>query len=648
MSLKITKTYKATSGKAPFTYTLLPSDTCITMDKTSGSFETEVTIEFTLNNANCLSETVDLEITDDNGCSDSITITFDDPCTSYVVSEITEISNNIFSLSYNEPSTIEWIYDTSIFSAAIEGDSISLTIKEGANINEPTILQAIVTNTKGCVEERSYTISYQKPSFKSTSVSLETNCTTREGFFTVELPTDNTIDWSTFNITLYNNLEIVKRFKNKIWFKVINMPPVGSTSSVLTRKYTVANYSGITSDETYLYVQVTKCTDIEMPQLFSPNANITDVAIGETIEIPIIKNDGVYVNTLIPVSGTTQTLVDSKHMTSDYSNVTIDDEKITYELTNTTTDVVELIQYNGIDVNGNISKTVQVVVSFDTLPSPVYPVSFVNICTECGNQTPLLDITQFATGDIDNTKTLITSQPSIGTLVQSSSGAVSYSSPNQLLSGVNFDYKIASIDGVYNPLSSTVNLINRCSGVPTTTITNITCSAKAFNLEDLMSGYLSTSRLWEDYDGAYTAEGGVIANDTTTGGVDFTSLPVGTYKFKNTATFVSGTNELNCKTEYITIIEIYNGQTGSLGQITGSNVSGTIHRFQSLITGTIDPSTIAVTVDSSPATFVSGPTITNGVLEFTLNLTLGSTYSIVLTANNGCGNIVTTTMLYGI
>lgn len=643
MSIKITKRFKAASGTAPFTYTWTSDDSCVSIEGSTGSFTTDFETTFEFADTSCLSAaSIILSINDSSGCSYSQPVTFSNPCDEFVVEEISKVSNNVFSIYANQDSNYDWVYDTKLYDAEVVNNVITLIPKFVVTPSEDSVLMCYVKNIYGCEDVKLYTIQYERIVNPDIQVVVETDCYKKNARFYLQLPTNQNIDWSTFSLITPDNITIESKTDNKIWISVVNYPNNGQETQQVVLKYTVKNYDGILSKENIILLYIKGCVDVTLPTAYSPNIMLTSTDIGTNGESPVIKNPDVYINTLVPIPGSGQTLVNAYQMTTPYGIVNINEEKITYEITGAVSGNSELIQYTVRDSDGNISKVVQVTVSWNAVAAPVPPLNPLVLCTECGNATPYINYASYATGNVDPTKTEIVSLPSTGELDQLNSGSISFSSENVFMAGNTFTFNVTSYDGVQSSGVGTVNVINRCSGVPINTVSNITCSALAFNLEDLADGYLSSPRLWEDYDGAYTAAGGTITNATAAGGVNFTGLPSGTYKFKQTNTFTLTGDPINCKTTYTSVFEIYIGDYEAILVSGGIQITDDVNNpkeFQiNIVEGTVAPDKVEVILNGTVQNiFVN---VFPTYIVFRLYIPDQPTNELEVNITDNCGNVI--------
>lgn len=641
MSITITKKYKAVEGKAPFVYTWQTNNSCVQISMANGSFTSEFETSFTFLDAACIAAAnIQLNITDSQGCSYSQQVTFANPCDAFVVEDIANVSDSTYNIYANQVSTYEWQYDALLFNAQINGATIVLTPKYTTTPVAPSILSCVATNAYGCSTLKSYEIVFEQVKVYNVGVSSETSCATQETSVYVELSGSTGIDWNTLEISFPEDVSLTNRVGNKIYLQAFNYPKGGRDIQTLYIRFKAKNTSGIYSNEGRIVWNISKCSSDEDVFIYSPNINATDIAIGTIIEIPIYRSPDVYVNKLIATGSQTQ--VSDRVITTAFGTITLYDNKITYQITSTPTVDSEVIQFTGVDANGVTTKVVQTLVSFNTIQGPQLPLTPFTLCTDCGGQTPFIDFSKYI-NDIVNPRSLrITTQPTSGRLVLSTTGNVSYIGNNVDTTGDYFEFDIENKNGVRSSNTARVNIENRCSGIVDNVITNITCYPKVFDLESLLTGFVSSQRLWTDYDGKYTAAGGTITNTTTTGTVNFTNIPVGNYKFKLSSTFTNSADSINCGTSQSTIVEVYIGAQPDVSVLSYEASVGTVYRVYFTATAVSDPANIAVTVNGGAANFVTLPSITGTNIEFYVELPSGSN-SISVAVTNDCGATITRT-----
>lgn len=641
MSIKISKKYKSSSGLAPFVYTWTTDNSCVKISNANGSFTTEFTTEFEFSNEACITDaTITLNIVDANGCVYNQVVTFNNVCDSFEVSDISKTSDNTFVVTSNQVSNYSWNYDKTLYSAEENGASIKLTpLYQTAPVNS-SFLSCSVTNVYGCMELKSYEIFYSKGLITPISVSSIQDCTSKESTIYVDLEGTDTVDWSTLEVLVPSNIEIVDQVSNKVTLKSINYPSNNEEVQLLSIPVRAKDFEGRYVKQGYIYWSISKCLEFDEDIfIYSPIINIQDIAIGQTIEIPIYKSPNIHVNKLIATAN--QTLVDNRNMNTLFGDVQLNDDVIKYTFTAIPTADSEVIQYNAMSPIGEETRIVQALITFNTIPAPEVPISDFVLCHQCGNQTPFINMSKYLDSVTNPFSTEIVNNPANGNIVVSTNGYISYSGDNVDNTGDYFTFTIENKNSVRsNPIR--VDIENRCSGISDSVITNITCLPKVFNLTDLFSEYQSSVGTWTDYNGLYTSEGGTITNPTTDGTVDFSGFPTGTYRFLRTSTYTPSSNEINCKTSYSTIVDLFLGDQPDAGTLSAQQDAGYIYTFSISVTGVSDPVNISATVNGSAATFYSLPQIISGTAQFQLELPIG-TNDVELTIVNDCGGTITRT-----
>lgn len=162
-------------------WTIVANSTCVTIDKTSGrsnvgTFSVTINAQFT--NSACVSSTV-LTVTgvDNNGCSQTSTVTFTNPCTTLdaTLAPTGDLKVTATVTGGVAPYTTKWTYDESLFSYAVSDYTLRLIPINPANLNiTTTTVYFQVTDVNGCSVTESYAVTVPQVSFPNRFSSVAT------------------------------------------------------------------------------------------------------------------------------------------------------------------------------------------------------------------------------------------------------------------------------------------------------------------------------------------------------------------------------------------------------------------------------------------------------------------------------------------
>lgn len=373
--------------------------------------------------------------------------------------------------------------------------------------------------------------------------------------------------------------------------------------------------------------------------------NITNLAVNETITIPLIAGGANSINwgslEFVPtgsqsLSGTTLVTANGE---ADFVG-----ETIVYTLLDATpTGEADLIQFRVSDSLGNKSAIASACVTFNTLPAPV--AANIESCSVCYSSTPYFNVGDYATGPYVSAE--IVTSPVSGVVAQSGT-SFSYTQDSATFDAIDeFTYRLVNANGVKSNIA-TVYLRRSCLGYPINTISDITCLPKIFNLFNLISGdtYVNPGTWAETTIGTtYASQGGTITGGQN-GTVNFTSILPGTYSFRYYGTLTSSgafpSSTVNCPIDLETTITILHTATPAITYTTNTLLSGTNYQVNFTLANVTNPSTITVTNNAVPVTsFVINPQIsgTNGFFVITLG---AGANALIISALTTCNTTVTT------
>ena len=497
----IRRYFSSPTDSAPWTYLFYDANNtgCVTFSNASGTTNANnVTTNITFTNDLCIEEAdIRLRVEGVNGCVSTATITFDTPCSSFVVSDIAYTAPFSFSVSASggtAPYTYEWFYDDTVFTAG--GNTNTQQISFSVN-NTPlptsTDIVCKVTDNFGCTDTKTYTYNFCTATASNVVTSLSCLGTTGAAynamvFLNVTPCTGAAINWAE-GISFTNvpaGMTITHPYSagnlaaptNKLIIQTTNA--VANGTYYLT--YRVKDVNGLWSSTGTLTVIVPICYEgVVVTPITAQNRTIQigcDVEVGDIVEIDI--SDAVVPNTsvdwtslLFTDSGTDQTATTLGEDNS-YDDVTT--PNVTYSAAN------KIIYYEVPAVSGTdsfewsistsgspslVSNGIVYTIMLECVDAPVADDD--DACVICG-ETIEIDIlaNDDANGGVINTNSVVlTSGPSNGIAVLSLDGKITYTANSGFTGTDTITYTVNNNNN--NPQTSneaTVTITVICAGEP--------------------------------------------------------------------------------------------------------------------------------------------------------------------------------------
>lgn len=259
-----TETFNILSSNSPYIYNWSFDKECVTVDRATGTAYTSISSTFSCEDG-CFPFVATLQLIDKNGCITSIPYTYNSPCPSFVLSPISQTG----PLSYIVTTTVqgvlfEWVYDTTLFTASIDRNVISLTLKPGQYIpQEGHTLFVRALASSGCVKEATRTFTYEIPVainfVHGLSVCRETGWQTT--YFDLQVASITALDYDSVIFSLPSGVQ-VQRQGNKFRFTgtILNS---GTTYNI---PYSIENVNGIRSNTGIITFSVPICNPVVITQ----------------------------------------------------------------------------------------------------------------------------------------------------------------------------------------------------------------------------------------------------------------------------------------------------------------------------------------------------------------------------------------------
>lgn len=293
--ITINKSFNITHPNPDFEYTYTwmidCPDNCITVDSIEGT-TTETSLDFTFSvlDVDCMGDcTINLIITNENGCITTYPVVLEDPCTNLSLSPITNPQGFTFVTLANGNCMnydYDWTFDRNIFESKnvpVNNNSNMITLcfpletfPENENTNsrlllpETTKITVTVTDCNGCTATAEYIYSFCKPMVNT--ISIDTQCfeatisecgqiysygTINLNELTQSCPNDSIVDYT---FTTEDSNVCIKPAVDDFGFYGI-YDTLNETRTV-TIYVTAISELGIHSEPTPIYVNITECTDI--------------------------------------------------------------------------------------------------------------------------------------------------------------------------------------------------------------------------------------------------------------------------------------------------------------------------------------------------------------------------------------------------
>jgi hypothetical protein len=636
-------------GTAPYIFTFNSTNPNVTFGNATGTATLEgshynaSTDVLYVNQTDINTTIISCTFIDANGCSTTLNpVVVSNPCT--MQSTITNNGEFVFVATTTGGSgsySYEWNYDNLLFELNADTDSsdnqLSLMLKKVASPPTSTVVSMYVTDSNGCVLQKSYTYNFCYPTIANPRIGLRcssdavTNCS-RTGTTSnlinydlkplVSLCANQTIDWSKTTFTVPIEYCVVHKGNGII--DIASTKTIGFTALIV---FKVVTTSGLQAQGT-LTVNTPVCAN-------RPFFN----GVSQTIQLTIedVVSDEKLLNVESRVGGTPDWSTFAFVGSPTWGTVTFNGNRdIVYTITNvaTTPTVPDTISWTLNDYSGGqINITDTVLRNRIALPVTTTEV----ICNSCGETTTPQDLLANDTGSIDrSTVQIVLNDPDIVITKDTNNNFIFTSLPGASFSNLN-SYKVANIQGAFSPAQNFIVRV-ACVGNNTNPSLDLTCAvSKVFDIKDQFVGGNSFNDVFVETTPSlptYASQGGVIVG--AEGTVTLTGLVNKVYTFQYTAE-----NQAPCTPAFddIGILTVNHAATPNINLSAATLVSTGVYSFTFTYSGIA--SNFTVTDDGLPATFHTGIVANNGSGSFILYAAAGS--SIVISATTVCGVVTNDT-----
>lgn len=607
--------------------------------------------------------TILLEVTDPSGCKTTHTVTKVDPCSAFTLGTVSvSKSGTTFSAAiavsggsgdYNYIWDITPLIPTTIPPVVSNDPNIEFEIPANTPSGEILIRVTVEDNVRGCTKSSEITTAFHNP-IVVPDITLGLTCIEgapdflairnlvfdKTAYNSVFTKNGNTVDWSTLTVTKPSSAFDVKigfpymPTEQGIVIKMLTQVPTGDYEFT----YYVKDTLGLASNIGTLTVKVSDCLgDTNVPGEGLPNTGglierlDTSASPSDTIAFPA---DTRFADN-VDIDWTTFTV----HNNPTYGTVALNAEReIIYTITSVNT-IADFFEWSVKDINGISSGRIVDVVHHNVIAVPT--TSALALHETIGEASDAKDLSAQFTGEIDKGSIYISTTNEHIQVSQDSNYDFIFTPLPGATATETVKFKGANLAGEYSAEETiTINCVY-AGDLPISTY-NITCKSKTFNLIDLFDNVVGSYTITEttpvtegdSSNDDYTTQGGSITSPTGVASVNFAAINPGTYRFTLTAT---SSGESDTKEVIVTFAT---APSIAFDVIT-DNTDGTFDATFSA--NGILPSTIAVTVQGSPAVFLSGIQYdsTTGTGSFTAQyVVVPGNNEINLSATSECGTIV--------
>ena len=527
-----TKQIQILNAVEPLTYAFTASSDCITFP--SFSFANGIlTLNIQAEDEACFTTnpTVTVVVSDSTtpvACTQSITLTLDNPCTGFTVGSITE-NNLTFSVTATSAcSGIEsfvWDYGESFVLQGTQFDTstssqITLSVPSTGQILIPSeeTISVTVNDCNGCSRTVETTYSLCRPivnnEFMDAFCINGSNTTYQTGIYTIPVQEAcSGIDWSTLSISSEAGVTTnIDTTRGTVQFTFTN-----PTQNAYTFTYNVNSTDGVTSNTANITVNINECVESRVYGGLTtsniPQNAVAGQVISDVVSDRVVSGDNIDWSTftILPNIPFTSPSITLRSGTDGL-------QYIDYEVP--AVPVTESMQFTVEDINGNRSRAITRTFVYQTDTFQTNPLS---ICLPAG-QSVATDFTANDLGTLDVSSFTIVSAPSNGTFSVAGT-TVTYNADATAFGNQVFTYQISDVYG--NTETNTVTYTTTYAGQ---TATFNVCTDRIYNFyNEFLPAGTQTGGTW-----TATGGGGPVPA-TWDADVDL-SGQLGTFEYEYTIT----------------------------------------------------------------------------------------------------------------
>ena len=364
--ITLPKTIQFTFPSASYVdWTIVANNTCVTIDKTSGRSNTgtfSVTINAQFTNSACVSSTV-LTVTgvDNNGCSQTSSVTFTNPCSTLNVSLAPSGDLKVTSTVTGgvAPYSFYWNYDTSKFVGTVNGTTLTLTPLNSGDLNiNTTPVYFQVTDVNGCSVTKSYAITVPQVSFPN---RFNTVATCYQDVLTWTLYIENA---SSFDQTYINvqNSDITAVWQPNGFLKFT----VGAVDYDFQHDLQLKTTAGRLTHNALVDVAVNLCNELDIPPL-RVASSIGASTIGGTKKYALSDDGNIDYGAFEFVASSGQSVAGGVLTTAFGVAELLPSKEIEYTVG---TVGFDRVRFKAADVNGNPTEHIDLYIDPYNYPTP--------------------------------------------------------------------------------------------------------------------------------------------------------------------------------------------------------------------------------------------------------------------------------------
>lgn len=520
-------------GIPPFSPSFSPSLSCLSVS--SFSLLNNV-LNFTIQGEeSCFNTNPTITISgfDSVGCPFEEELALTNPCTDFVVSEI---SNNGLTFSISATSQCgeaEFVWDFpetySIVTQIDTATTSQLTLQplRGNTLPSQDLISCTVTSCEGCVRVKELLRSECAP--VTSNIFAQAFCTSNNTWETpfITIPVTNSCAGIIYADTQFATPSAVTATlsNNRVKFTVT---PTAIPLSQYIFNYTVKANNGVQSNVATVTININPCEELQVNGISEAQELVATVTSGDVI-LTDITNRFISAN---PINWSTFDILPNITYTSPSITLqTAIDGSQNLRYVVPATPVTESVQFTVADTQGNVSNPVT---QTYVLRTDTTTINNISTCVIKGN-TIVTNALSTSTGTFDINSFRITTPPTLGTYTLNGT-TITYTAPTAYSGNQVFTYSINDVYGGTYTGTVTYAVIN--AG---TSVTLSTCSDGTYNLLSLLGQGVNTTGSWAAIGGAWPTPASYNADISLTG-------LTGTFEWEYTVTAGA------CSTKAIVII----------------------------------------------------------------------------------------------
>lgn len=485
--INISKSILIKNGQAPYGYTWVSNNPCVTFDNPSGTTTGPVNAVASFSDQSCLQgASVSLTVVDANGCSNSIPVTFEDVCGTLAASITLQMGIALtgeplftyipIATGGTGQYTYKWFYDTTLLDKISDTKNLVAKLKKPAN---SVTVKLVVSDSNGCEVEVMKTHTMCAPSISNSAMQGCRNLLSNFVFLSQRIISARTcpnqpINWSTAEFIAPAGVIVTidSTVGNDAWINI------SVDSSVLTNldftiDWTVRDQFGMISNQATITVNLVTCSTGNMigtvPYTFTLPCN---PILPYSTQFDLDNPTAPYIVSTCPINWSSfsfvpqsgQTLVSPTQLTTPYGSVVLTmDHEIKYTQTSSGTGTLAV----GYQVSNTCLPVLNtgVAYAYFNLTCIAAPVTGdVSVCTSC--EVPFTITPSITSGVYDPSTVTITSGPYHGVaIVDPVHGTIIYTADPGYSGAEQITYQVSGYNTNTTSNESTITISVICAGI---------------------------------------------------------------------------------------------------------------------------------------------------------------------------------------